>query len=72
MDTQVHADEWHYSVEIHWDPRHKIYVATVLELLGAVAHGETYEEALANVKKAIESWVAGEDPAHLPAPRVNM
>jgi predicted RNase H-like HicB family nuclease len=70
MNTQgMKAADLHYSVVIQWDPRDAIYIATVPELLGAAAHGTTYEEAIANIQEAIEAWIAGEDPATLPVAR---
>lgn len=59
----------HYSMDIRWDPRDDIYVVTVPELHGCVTHGATYEEAVAQGRDAIDTWVDGEDPATLPAPR---
>ena len=33
------------------------YIADVPELPGCMAHGNTYESALANAKEAIELWI---------------
>jgi len=47
------------------------YVATVSELPGCMSDGDTQEEALANVRDAIASWVAtaAELGRNIPAPR---
>ena len=34
-----------YSIFMQYDPQDKIYVASVPELQGCMAHGETKEEA---------------------------
>jgi len=47
------------------------YVATVSELPGCMSDGDTQEEALANVRDAIASWVAtaAELGRNIPAPK---
>ena len=62
----------HYSLIMVWDPDDKIFVVTVPELPGCRTHGTTYEEAAANAREAIASWVgaalaSGEE---LPDPHV--
>ena len=47
----------HYSMVIEWDPKDQIYIVMVPELPGCITHGSTYEEAIAQGKDAIESWV---------------
>ncbi|HLC14794.1 MAG TPA: type II toxin-antitoxin system HicB family antitoxin, partial [Thermodesulfovibrionia bacterium] len=34
-----------------------VFVAEVPELPGCIAHGESYESALANAKDAIQLWI---------------
>lgn len=65
------ADDLHYSMIIRWDPRDDIFVVAVPELPGCYTHGRTYEEAIAQGKDAIETWIDGaiEDREDLPAPR---
>jgi predicted RNase H-like HicB family nuclease len=46
-----------YEIIIHWSKSDSCFVATVPELPGCMAHGETQEEALQNAKLAIELWI---------------
>ena len=46
-----------YQVNIAFDPRDGIYVARVPELENCHTDGKTPEEALSNVREAIELWV---------------
>ena len=46
-----------YEIIIYWDKIDKIYIAEVLKLSGCSAHGNNYDEALANVKDAIDLWI---------------
>ena len=46
-----------YSLTMVWDPDDRIFVVTVPELPGCRTHGATYEEAAANAREAIASWV---------------
>lgn len=46
-----------YEIILYWDKLDEIYVAEVPELPGCMAHGETEESALANVKEAISLWI---------------
>lgn len=61
-----------YSVTMVWDPDDRIFVVTVPELPGCRTHGETYEEAAANAREVIASWVGAARALGrpLPAPRV--
>jgi predicted RNase H-like HicB family nuclease len=61
-----------YSLTMLWDPDDRIFVVTVPELPGCRTHGATYEEAAANAREAIASWIgAARDLGEaLPAPRV--
>jgi len=43
-----------YSVLIQYDTTDKIYVASVPELEGCMAHGDTREEAMKEIQLAIE------------------
>lgn len=64
-------DHGHYSLLLEWDPRDRIYVATVPELPGCRTHGNSWDEAVANGREAMELWIdsarAWDDP--VPAPR---
>ena len=48
-----------YAIIISWsdDPGDQVFVADVPELPGCAAHGDTHEEALANVQVAIALWL---------------
>ncbi|CAN2039582.1 antitoxin HicB [Candidatus Magnetomoraceae bacterium gMMP-15] len=46
-----------YEIIIYWESEDNIYVADVPELPGCMAHGNTYDDALANVKNAIQLWI---------------
>lgn len=43
---------WTYRFE--WDSRDNIYVASIAELKDCLSHGETIEEAVHNIKEALE------------------
>jgi predicted RNase H-like HicB family nuclease len=60
-----------YEVIIFWSDEDQVYVAEVPELPGCVAHGDTYESALANAKQAIALWIetAKEFNDPIPAPK---
>lgn len=64
-------DELKYEVSMSWSPRDGVYVARVPELPGCMAHGHTYEEALANAQDAMRLWIetAREDGEPIPEPR---
>lgn len=46
-----------YEIIIYWSEEDVVFVAEMPELPGCIAHGNTYEEALANIKAAMELWV---------------
>ena len=46
-----------YETIIYWSKDDDAYVAEVPELPGCMAHGESYEAALGNVKDAIQLWL---------------
>lgn len=46
-----------YEIIIFWSDDDRAYVADVPELPGCMAHGSSYEEALANAQDAIDLWV---------------
>ena len=59
-----------YSAFIQYDPIDKIYVASVPELSGCMAHGNTKEQALREIETAKELWIetALEDGQPVPEP----
>ncbi|MGB7293335.1 MAG: type II toxin-antitoxin system HicB family antitoxin [Thermodesulfobacteriota bacterium] len=60
-----------YEIIIYWSDDDKAFVAEVPELPGCMAHGESYEAALANAKDAIQLWIdtAGEFGDSVPEPK---
>jgi predicted RNase H-like HicB family nuclease len=62
-----------YEIIIYWSDEDKVFVAEVPELSGCMAHGDTHESALNNIKFAIDLWIetANEfnDPIPLPKGR---
>ncbi len=46
-----------YSVFMYYDEEDQIYVASVPELQGCMAHGETREEALKEIEIAENLWL---------------
>lgn len=46
-----------YEVIIYWSTEDEAFVAEVPELSGCMAHGATYETALANAQDAIGLWI---------------
>lgn len=46
-----------YETIIYWSEEDQAYLAEVPELPGCMAHGDSYESALANAKEAIHLWI---------------
>jgi len=46
-----------YEVIIYWSQEDQAFIAEVPELLGCVADGETYQEALQNVELIMQEWI---------------
>ena len=46
-----------YEVILYWSNEDQVFIAEVPELPGCMAHGDTQESALANVKEAIQLWI---------------
>ncbi len=47
----------HYEIILYWSNEDQVFVAETPELSGCVAHGETQEMALANIKEAMSLWL---------------
>jgi len=45
-----------YEIIIYWSEEDQVYVAEAPELPGCMAHGNTEESALKNIKDAIQLW----------------
>ena len=61
--------EIQYSIELHYDDRDYIYVATIPELEGCMAHGETPEEAVREIQVACELWLETARSSGIPIPK---
>jgi predicted RNase H-like HicB family nuclease len=60
-----------YEIIIYWSEDDRAYIAEVPELPGCMAHGDSHESALANVRTAVELWIktAKEFGDPVPAPK---
>ncbi len=60
-----------YEIIIYWSDEDQSYIADVPELPGCMAHGDTYESALTNIKAAMDLWIetAMEFNDPIPAPK---
>jgi predicted RNase H-like HicB family nuclease len=60
-----------YEIIMFWSEEDDAFVADVPELPGCMAHGGSYEEALANARGAMALWIesAVADGQPVPAPR---
>jgi len=63
-------DKYRYSIEIFYSGEDKGYIAVAPELPGCSAFGETEEEALKEIKLAIDLWldVAKKEGREIPRP----
>jgi predicted RNase H-like HicB family nuclease len=59
-----------YEIIIYWSNEDKVFIAEAPELPGCIAHGDTHEVALINIKTAMELWMETakefDDPIHVP------
>ena len=46
-----------YQITINWSEENQFFIAEVPELPGCMAHGNTQEAALRNIKEATELWL---------------
>ena len=46
-----------YEVIIYWSEDDGAFIAEVPELAGCMAHGNTHEEALSNIREAVSLWI---------------
>jgi predicted RNase H-like HicB family nuclease len=58
-----------YEIIIYWSADDNAFIAEVPELPGCMAHGESHEAALGNIKTAIEFWIQTAMEANEPIPR---
>ena len=60
-----------YEIIIFWSNEDDAFVAEVPELPGCMAHGSTQNEALANIREAMDLWIetAKEFGDPIPSPK---
>ena len=60
-----------YEVILYWSDEDGAFIAEAPELPGCMAHGDTQEAALKNIKDAMEFWIdtARELGRQVPEPR---
>ena len=46
-----------YEIIIYWSSEDQAFVADIPELPGCMAHGDTQEAALENIKAAMALWI---------------
>ncbi len=46
-----------YEIIIYWSNEDQVFVGEVPELPGCLAHGDSEESALKNVKEAMQLWL---------------
>ena len=46
-----------YSILIQYDSSDNIYIASIPELRGCMAHGNTQEDAMREIKIALKLWI---------------
>ena len=63
--------ESHYEIILYWSKEDQAMIAEVPELPGCAADGQTYEEALSNVRAVIDEWIetARELGREIPQPK---
>jgi predicted RNase H-like HicB family nuclease len=63
-----------YEIILYWGTEDAVFIAEVPELPGCMAHGDTQEAALANVKVAMQLWMdtAREFGDVIPVPREHL
>jgi predicted RNase H-like HicB family nuclease len=61
----------HYTVLIFWSEEDAVFIAEAPELPGCMAHGDSHETALSNIKEAMSFWleVSKEFGDPIPEPR---
>lgn len=61
----------HYHINLFWSSEDDCWIADVPDLKPCSAHGDTPEEAIANIQNAIELWLetAVDNGLAIPKPR---
>ncbi|WP_375286958.1 type II toxin-antitoxin system HicB family antitoxin [Sphingomonas sp.] len=60
--------EARYHINLFWSREDECWIADVPDLRYCTTHGETPDEALTNVREAIEGWIATAQDAGLEVP----
>jgi len=60
-----------YEIIIYWSEEDQVFIAEAPELPGCMAHGNSHESALSNIRSAMELWMetAREFKDPIPAPK---
>ena len=60
-----------YEIILYWSNEDQAFIAEAPELPGCMAHGDDQEEALKNIKEAMQFWIdtAGELGRSVPEPK---
>ena len=63
-----------YSILIQYDKSDNIYVASIPELRGCMAHGDSPEDAAKEIKIAFKLWMetAKEEGVKIPVPMLHV
>jgi predicted RNase H-like HicB family nuclease len=61
----------HYSIVVYWSEEDLVWIAEAPDLEPCAAHGDTPEQAVAELQVAMEAWleVAREEGYPIPEPR---
>ena len=64
-------NEAHYHINVFWSDDDGLWIADVPDLKYCSSHGDTPEEAIANIQDAIEGWIetARETGVTVPKPK---
>lgn len=58
-----------YEIFLYWSGADQVWVGEIPELSGCIAHGKNQEEALSNVKDAMQLWIDTAREAGDPVPK---
>jgi len=62
-------NEFHYSMIIQWSDEDNKFIVTIPEFVGAVTHGDTYEDAVKNGQEVIDLCIRTEQALGVPLPQ---
>ena len=57
-----------YEIILYWSNEDQAFIAEAPELPGCMAHGNDREEALKNIKDAMQFWIDTAEELGCPAP----